>query len=318
MAGSKQRDDPWSRLRDEPVRRRAVRRPRLGRLTARHAAPPSAAVATRTGSGGPRAGVLPREDVGPPDDGEQQPSVAPLRGPHLVVVALLGVAALVLTGLVLAAAQPRASSVPLDADPVTSSATAGPSGAGSATGSTATGSTATGSGATGSGGDPVPSPPASPTAQPAVVVHVAGTVARPGVVVLPAGSRVVDAVDAVGGPLPGTSLDSVNLARLLVDGEQVRVGIPPDDVLAAPTGPTASGGVGAGSPAAPATGARPVDLNSATAADLDALPGIGPVLAQRIVDWRRQNGPFASVEELLEVSGIGPSVLADLQGRVTV
>lgn len=218
-----------------------------------------------------------------------------LRGPHVAVVAVLAVLALGLTVVVLAASQPRATSVPLAATPGPSAA-ASPSPAPPPT--------------SGPGPDPTPSPATE------LVVHVAGTVARPGVVVLPAGSRVVDAVDAAGGPLPGTSLDSVNLARLLVDGEQVRVGLAADPALSSPAGPGTAPTAG-GPPTSPA-GAAPVDLNAATAADLDALPGIGPVLAQRIVDWRAQNGRFGSVEELLEVAGIGPSLLADLQGRVTV
>jgi len=214
----------------------------------------------------------------------------------VAVVAVLAVLALGLTVLVLAASQPRATSVPLAATPTPPAIpSAGPTPPAS----------------------PGPAPTPTPTPAADLVVHVAGAVTRPGVVVLPAGSRVVDAVDAAGGALPGTALDSVNLARLLVDGEQVRVGLPADPAVASPGGPDAASAAG-GPTGGEGSGVAPVDLNAATAADLDALPGIGPVLAQRIVDWRAQNGRFGSVEELLEVAGIGPSVLADLQGRVTV
>lgn len=159
---------------------------------------------------------------------------------------------------------------------------------------------------------PAPDQPASTgsamTTPPAVlVVHVAGLVAEPGVLELPIGSRVIDAIEAAGGALTGVDLSGLNLARLLVDGEQVAVGVP-----AAPD----AGGDGGGS-ATLAPGA-PLDLNTATEADLDALPGIGPVLAARIVAWRAEHGRFTAVEELLEVSGIGTATLADLNGLVRV
>ena len=138
-----------------------------------------------------------------------------------------------------------------------------------------------------------------------VVIAVAGKVARPGLVRLPAGSRVDDALRAAGGPLPGTDPGLLNLARKLVDGEQVLVGVDPP-----PAAPGASSvGPGAGGV---------LDLNSATAADLDALPGIGPVLAQRIVDWRTEHGRFVSVEQLREVTGIGESRYAELEDSVSV
>jgi competence protein ComEA len=140
---------------------------------------------------------------------------------------------------------------------------------------------------------PLGAPATTPAAETGeVVVAVAGKVARPGLVRLPAGSRVDDAVRAAGGALPGADVALLNLARKLVDGEQVLVGVdPPAGAPAAPTaGPAASG---------------LVNLNTATAADLDALPGIGPVLAQRIVQWRSEHGRFARVEQLREVTGIG-------------
>ncbi|MDO8108132.1 ComEA family DNA-binding protein [Isoptericola sp. b441] len=129
-----------------------------------------------------------------------------------------------------------------------------------------------------------------------VVVDVVGEVRAPGVVHLPAGSRVVDALDAAGGPTADAQVAAVNLARVLDDGEQVVV-----------PGPGT------------ATAQQPgLDLNSADAADLEALPGIGPVLARRIVAWRTEHGRFSSVDELAEVTGIGPNLLADLRGQVRV
>jgi competence protein ComEA len=157
--------------------------------------------------------------------------------------------------------------------------------------------------------------PASATAQAEplgeVVVHVRGRVERPGVVTLPAGSRVVDAIDAVGGVRVGASTGDLNLARILVDGEQVSVGIR-RAVDAEPGAPAAAGDAGAD-----AADAR-IDLNTATAADLEGLPGIGPVLAQRIVQWREDNGRFTDVEVLGEVSGIGDALMVQLRPLVSI
>lgn len=140
----------------------------------------------------------------------------------------------------------------------------------------------------------------------ALVVAVTGKVRRPGVVTVPAGSRVIDALKAAGGPLPGADLAMLNLARKVADGELVAVGVPEPAAAGGPAGP--AGG--------PASG--PVDLNTATLADLDTLPGVGPVLAQRILDWRDKNGPFASVDQLADVPGIGESRLAQLRDLVRV
>lgn len=138
-----------------------------------------------------------------------------------------------------------------------------------------------------------------------VVVAVSGRVQRPGLVRLPAGSRVADAIEAAGGALPGTDLSMVNLARKLVDGELVAVGI------AAP----AAGGGPAGPPGADA---GPLNLNLATAAQFEALPGIGPVLAQHMVDYRTKHGPFTSVEELRQVDGLGAARFSQIKDLVTV
>lgn len=135
-----------------------------------------------------------------------------------------------------------------------------------------------------------------------VVVHVAGKVARPGIVELPAGSRVVDAVEAAGGADDGVDLSALNLARVLADGEQVAVGVEPA-AQPRPTGDTAE---------------PMVNINTATPAELETLPGIGPALAANITAWRDEHGRFTVIEELQEVSGIGPATLAELADRVTL
>ena len=140
-----------------------------------------------------------------------------------------------------------------------------------------------------------------------VVVSVVGSVARPGLVTLPEGARVADAIAAAGGLLPEADAASVNLAAVVSDGQQVAVGLP-----GAAVDDGASGAAGA------VPGSGPVDLNAATVADLDGLPGIGPVLAQRIVEHRERSGPFRTVEQLDDVPGIGPATYAELAELVTV
>lgn len=159
-----------------------------------------------------------------------------------------------------------------------------------------------------------PADPAAPAPPPAttsaeVVVDVAGKVRRPGIVTLPVGSRVVDALQAAGGARRGAELTSLNLARVLVDGEQIVVGLP---AVSMPSGPAQSGG----SPGAPADAV--VNLNTATLDELDTLPQVGPVTAQAILAWRTDHGRFTSVDELLEVDGIGEATLAKLRPLVTV
>jgi competence protein ComEA len=153
------------------------------------------------------------------------------------------------------------------------------------------------------------SPPVGEVARTAstVVVSVVGLVARPGLVSLPAGARVADAVEAAGGFRPEADPASVNLAAVVTDGEQIAVGLP--------GAPVAGGGGGSDSPRS--SGGR-VDLNAATAAELDALPGIGPVLAERIVAYRDAEGPFRSVDQLDDVPGIGPAIAAELADLVVV
>ncbi|KUJ70739.1 DNA-binding protein [Streptomyces albus subsp. albus] len=144
-----------------------------------------------------------------------------------------------------------------------------------------------------------------------VVVDVAGRVDRPGVHRLPFGARVGDALRAAGGVRPGTDLSGLNRARVLTDGEQIVVGASPGPAAAGPP-PGAVTAPGASS----ATPGSPVSLNSATVEQLDTLPGVGPVLAQHIMDYRAQHGGFRSVDELREVNGIGARRFADLRPLV--
>lgn len=129
-----------------------------------------------------------------------------------------------------------------------------------------------------------------------VVVHVAGAVDAPGLYTLAGGARVADAIAAAGGEADGADLDALNLARVVMDGEQVRVPL---------TGE-------------PASADGRININSADAATLDGLPGVGPVLAERIADYRDANGPFASVDALDDVSGVGPAILEKIRAVAAV
>jgi competence protein ComEA len=155
---------------------------------------------------------------------------------------------------------------------------------------------------------PALAPGATPSPAALILVDVAGWVRRPGVYEFAEGSRVIDAVQAAGGARPGAVLQSLNLAAPLVDGTQILVpkeGTPP--------GSPVSGEVGGGAP----TGDL-VNVNTATAVDLETLPGVGEVIAQAIVEYRTQNGPFSSVDQLLDVSGIGDATLETIRELVTV
>jgi competence protein ComEA len=155
---------------------------------------------------------------------------------------------------------------------------------------------------------PTELPPTS-AAPSSIVVHVAGAVARAGVYHVDATARVDDAVAAAGGVTPEADLDAVNLAAKVADGDRVfvpRRGQNPPAVVA-PVGP-ADGSTPSG----------PVNLNTATAEQLDTLPGVGPTTAQAIIAWRQEHGAFRSVQDLLEVRGIGPAKLESLRDQVTV
>jgi competence protein ComEA len=186
---------------------------------------------------------------------------------HTRFVAVLAVAASVLIAWWLLAARPTVS------DSLAFSASAGPS-------------------------STVPAPTSE------LVIDVVGRVRHPGIVTLPAGSRVHEAIAAAGGVQRGVDTSGLNLARKLTDGEQVLIGT-------APVASAASGAAGG-----PADGV--LDLNTATEQQLEDLPGIGPVTAAAIVGWRTENGPFHSVEDLLDVTGIGEKTLEQLRDHVRV
>ena len=191
--------------------------------------------------------------------------------------------------------------------------------AGAAGGATPTGETTAAGAATAAGGSATVR--LDRAAGTRVTVHVAGAVRRPGLYHLPAGSRVDDALRRAGGATRRADLTAVNLAAKLEDGRQVLV--PERAPVAAAAGPAAPGaggpaaGAGAGGGAAGAP-AAPVNLNTATLEQLDTLDGVGPGIAQRILDYREQKGGFRSVAELGEVPGIGDKRLAALTPRVTV
>jgi competence protein ComEA len=164
-----------------------------------------------------------------------------------------------------------------------------------------------------------------------IMVYVSGEVVKPGVYVLLATARVIDALQAAGGATNHADLVVVNLAAPLVDAAQVfipRMGSTPRVTLPRPHAginlPIAGGsggtgtGAGAGAVGSATSAAGIVDINSATLSDLDALPGVGPSTAQAIIDYRIANGPYASVDDLLNVRGIGPSKLAAMRARVRV
>lgn len=206
-------------------------------------------------------------------------------------VAILGV---VLSGLVLAGFVWQAARDQTTSEPLQQSVT----GAGSGGGSLQT-----------SSANPETIPPGT-EAGGTVLVHVAGAVLRPGVVSLPAGSRVYQAIEAAGGAAPGATLDQLNLAETVSDGAKVTVPLPgevPGTGAATEHGTTGS----------PATGAK-VNINKASVDELGTLPRVGPVTAQRIADWRKEHGPFASVDELDAVEGIGPKLMESLRNLVSV
>ena len=215
-------------------------------------------------------------------------------GRQRVAVALLVLLALVGAGVVWARATPRPAGPPGGQDAAAPADQTLPR---------AAPDTSAGAGSPAGTG---PTAGAGPGASGQVAVHVAGRVRHPGLVRLPAGSRVQDAITAAGGVTSGADLDAVNLARRLTDGEQVRVPGPGDP---APPPPDAAAG--------PATPSAPLDLNTATVEQLDTLPGVGEVTAGRIVAYRSAH-PFTTVDELLEVPGIGQRRFEQLKDLVTV
>ncbi|NKS64119.1 ComEA family DNA-binding protein [Rhodococcus hoagii] len=166
----------------------------------------------------------------------------------------------------------------------------------------------------------LPAPAAEPVGDAQLVVSVVGLVNQAGLVRLPPGSRVADALAAAGGPRPGADVLGLNMAERVDDGDQILVGaMPPDGgpttVGSARVGPGAASGSAAGGGG---KAAGKVNLNTAGEGELDALPGVGPVTAAAIVSWRQSNGKFTDVEQLGEVDGIGPARLAKLRDLVTL
>lgn len=155
-----------------------------------------------------------------------------------------------------------------------------------------------------------------PTAA-SVTVHVVGAVHRPGVYTLVEGSRVRDALAAAGGCVGDAMLEAVNLARILVDGEQVRIPTA-EEVAEGARAAAAEGAPAAGAPGQPGAAGGKVNLNTASVTQLDTLPGVGPSTAQKIVDDRTANGPFKRIEDLLRVSGIGAKKFESLKDYVSV
>lgn len=181
-----------------------------------------------------------------------------------------------------------------------------------------------------SAGSAAPSSSTSAATDEPVVVSVVGLVQKPGLVKLAAGARVADALTAAGGTVNGADLLGLNMARRVADGEQIIVGMAaaPGEPAAlgssvapgdeAPAAAPSGGGAATPAPGSDATADASINLNTATVDELDTLPGIGPVTAAAIVAWRDSNGAFDSVDQLLEVDGIGPARLDKLRNRVHV
>ena len=158
----------------------------------------------------------------------------------------------------------------------------------------------------GPGDAPLPAASAGPSPEVVILVDVAGWVRRPGVYEFEEGARVIDAIDAAGGARSGALLESLNLAAPLADGIQILVPRQGETVA-----PPASGGAAAGV-------AGLINVNTATPTELEELPDVGEVIAQAIVDYRTENGPFTSVDQLLDVSGIGDATLENIRELVTL
>ena len=212
-------------------------------------------------------------------------SVAAFRRPHLVVVAAIVALGILVAGWAVLRARPVAVAV---TPPVSSSPAVVPA-------------------------QPSTRPATSPSPSLAgVVVHVLGAVRKPGLVTLVTGSRVQDAIEAAGGLTGKADPGDLNLAQAVTDGQQIVVG-----TKNKPAGEVRNGGAGGGSAGAGAGGSapgsgQPVDLNTAGLAELEGLPGVGPVMAGKIVAWRTENGRFSRVEELQEIDGVGPKTYAKL------
>jgi competence protein ComEA len=233
-----------------------------------------------------RASVPPAKTSDAPADEPDLPPRPVFTRAHVGVVAVLVVVGLLCTGWALLRARPVAEASP-----------------GSVTASTPQ----PGSPAASPGGSPTASTPAA-----RIVVHVLGAVRRPGLVSLPGGSRVQEAIEKAGGLARSADPGELNLAQLLTDGEQIVIGTKGE-----PAGEVRGGGGGGGSTGGAGSSAT-LDLNRATQAQLEELPGVGPVTAGKIIAWRDEHRRFTRVEELQEVDGIGPKTYAQLEPHVRV
>ena len=170
-------------------------------------------------------------------------------------------------------------------------------------------------------GQPILLQPA-PTKVP-VAVHVIGAVPRPGLYEFAEGARVQDAIDAAGGLLTSANIDAINLAALLVDGEQLTIPYKAGEEPVAgadttSTGPDLPNSNTGGSDSSGSDNVDLININTATLEELDTLPGIGPTTAQHIIDYRNTNGPFTTIDEIMDVSGIGPSTFDEIKDLITV
>lgn len=167
-------------------------------------------------------------------------------------------------------------------------------------------------------GQPIELKPA-PTKAP-IVVHVIGAVPRPGLYQFMEGARIQDAIDAAGGLMTSANVDAINLAALLTDGQQLDIPYKSGEEQTGEDDDSSLNLPGSGdetSTPSPSSGDR-ININTATVSELDSLPGIGPSLAQRIIDYRTQNGAFSTIEEIMEVSGIGPATFENIKDLITV
>ncbi len=258
--------------------------------------------APRPGAGSARA--EPVDDVDDefdlePDDqldrsGRLPPTVrrfGPFGPVHLAVIAVVGVVGLLVAGWAVLRAQPVSLATPVTQGSPTGSAPAAPAG--------------------------TPTGAATPSADPVMImVHVIGAVRKPGVVSLPERARVADAIERAGGLTRDADPDRLNLAQLLGDGQQIVIGTKGEPAGEVRDG--SAGQPGSAGPDPPGSVGGKLDLNTATQAQLEELPGVGPVTAGKIIAWRQHHGRFSRVEELQEVDGIGPKTFAELAPHVRV
>lgn len=221
-----------------------------------------------------------------------------------IAIALVAVLALAAAGTLWLNAQPRAADPP----PSPASGAVGPGLALPRVGA---------AGPAGAQDSAVAAPGWGPAAGGAIAVDVVGRVQRPGLVHLPPGSRVLDAIEAAGGTAPGADLEAVNLARKVVDGEQIRIPRHGEALTAPPADGGPASGAAPGQPGGAGQPGVPLDLNTATAEQLDTLPGVGEVTANQIIAYRTAH-PFTSIDDLRQVPGIGDRRFELLKDLVTV